>query len=49
VFNVQGHAVMMSVCLYVRDGSVRGAVPGGDDVCVFVCSGWQCSRCGAGR
>ena len=49
VFEVRGRAVTMTVCLYVQDGSVRGAGPGGDDVCVFVCSGCQCSRCGAGR
>ena len=29
---MRGWAVMMSVCLYVQDGSVRGAGPGGDDV-----------------
>ena len=49
MFEVQGRAVTMTVCLYVQDGSVRGAGPGGDDDCVFVCSGWQCSRCGAVR
>ena len=49
VFEVRGRAVTMTVCLYVQDGSVRGAGPGSDDDLVFICSGWQCSRCGAGR